>query len=89
MKIREGYKVREMAGEHVVVMQGRYGVDMTRLISLNETSLRLWNELQGREFGIGDVRDLLVAEYDVDEATAGRDARVWTDRLIECGLVEE
>ena len=27
MRIKEEYKVREMAGEHIVVMQGRYGVD--------------------------------------------------------------
>ena len=32
MKIREEYKVREMAGEHVVIMQGRLGVDMTKII---------------------------------------------------------
>lgn len=28
MRIKEEYKVREMAGEHIVVMQGRYGVDI-------------------------------------------------------------
>lgn len=43
MRIKEEYKVREMAGEHIVVMQGRYGVDMTKVIALNETSLWLWN----------------------------------------------
>lgn len=43
MKIREEYKVREMAGEHVVIMQGRLGVDMTKIISLNESALYLWN----------------------------------------------
>lgn len=46
MRIKEEYKVREMAGEHIVVMQGRYGVDMTKVIALNETSLWLWNRLQ-------------------------------------------
>ena len=50
MKIRDEYKVREIAGEHVVIMQGRYGADMTKVISLNESSLFLWNELAGREF---------------------------------------
>ena len=29
MRIKEEYKVREMAGEHIVVMQGRYGVDLS------------------------------------------------------------
>ena len=74
MRIKEEYKVREMAGEHIVVMQGRYGVDMTKVIALNETSLWLWNRLQGREFGTDDVRDLLLGEYDVDAETAERDA---------------
>ena len=41
MKIRDEYKVREIAGEHVVIMQGRYGADMTKVISLNESSLFL------------------------------------------------
>lgn len=35
MRIKEEYKVREMAGEHIVVMQGRYGVDMTKVIERN------------------------------------------------------
>ena len=48
MKIREEYKVREMAGEHVVIMQGRLGVDMTKIISLNESALYLWNALAGK-----------------------------------------
>ena len=35
MKIREEFKVREMAGEHVIVMPGRGGAaDMTRIVSL-------------------------------------------------------
>ena len=59
MKFKEGYKVREIAGEHVVIMQGRFGVDMTRVIALNESSLLLWNELQGKEFSVEDVLRLL------------------------------
>ena len=93
MRIKEEYKVREMAGEHIVVMQGRYGVDMTKVIALNETSLWLWNRLQGREFGTDDVRDLLLGEYDVRRFefadAAERDAQAWVARLKTCNLVEE
>lgn len=87
MKIREQYKVREIAGEHVVIMQGRYGADMTRVISLNDTSLFLWEELKGREFETQDVVALLLAHYEVDEATAARDAAAWIEKLKECKLV--
>ena len=87
-KIAEKYKVREMAGEHIIVMPGTYGADMTRVISLNATSLYLWQELQGREFEVADVVALLVEHYDVDAATAERDAAAWMEQLRSCGVVE-
>ena len=59
MKLKEQYKVREMAGEHVVIMQGKFGSDLTRIISLNESALYLWNELQGKEFDTEKVADMI------------------------------
>jgi len=87
MKIREEYKVREMAGEHVVIMQGRQGVDMTKIISLNESALYLWNALAGREFSIDDAARLLTERYAIDAATASRDAAAWVGKLRECNLI--
>lgn len=87
MKFKEGYKVREIAGEHVVIMQGRFGVDMTRVIALNESSLLLWNELQGKEFSAEDVKQVLLDNYEVEEAVAARDAEAWIAKLAECNLI--
>lgn len=89
MKLKENYKVRDIAGEHVVIMQGKAGSDMTRVIALNETSLLLWNELQGKSFDTDDVTTLLVSNYDVDAEVAQRDAAAWVAKLAECNLVEE
>ena len=88
MKIRQGYKVREIAGENVVIMQGKAGADMTRIITFNDSALLLWNELQGRDFGLRDAVRVLTDNYEVDAAVAERDARAWIDRLTECKLVE-
>lgn len=87
MKFKEGYKVREIAGEHVVIMQGRFGVDMTRVIALNESSFLLWNELQGKEFSVEDVKQVLLDNYEVEEAVAARDAEAWIAKLAECNLI--
>ncbi len=87
MKFRKEYKVRSIAGENVVIMQGKYGSDVTRVISLNETSLLLWNELQGEEFDLGTVVKILLENYEVDEATATKDAESWIAKLKECNLV--
>ena len=63
MKIREEFKVREMAGEHVIVLPGRGGAaDMTRIVSLNPSSMYLWEKLRGREFTAADAA-LLLTEY--------------------------
>lgn len=87
MKFKSGYKVRSMAGENVVIMQGKGGSDMTRIISLNDSSLLLWNELQGKEFEVADVAAILVEAYKIDSEMAERDAKAWVEKLAECGLV--
>ena len=87
MKFKDGYKVRSMAGENVVIMQGTVGSDMTRIISLNDSSLLLWNELQDKEFEVADVANILVENYGIDLATAERDAKAWVEKLQECGLI--
>lgn len=87
MKFKEGYKVRSMAGENVVIMQGTAGSDMTRIISLNDSSLLLWNKLQDKEFEVEDVANILVEEYEIDFDLASQDAKAWVEKLAECGLV--
>ncbi len=87
MKIKAEYKVRSMAGENVVIMQGTAGSDMTRIISLNDSSLVLWNALQGKEFEVADVAAILVDTYGIDNYTAERDAKAWVEKLVACGLV--
>ena len=89
MRFKKEYKVRSVAGENVVIMQGRYGSDVTRVISLNDTSLLLWNKLQGEEFDLGRVVELLLENYEVDEATATKDAEAWITKLKECSLITE
>jgi hypothetical protein len=88
MKFKKEYKVRSMAGENIVIMQGTAGSDMTRIISLNDSSLLLWNELQGKEFEVADVANILTSNYEIDADTAARDAKAWVGKLQECGLIE-
>lgn len=88
MKIKSQYKVREMAGENVVIMQGKGTSDLTRIISLNESALYLWSEVEGKEFDTQMVAELLSEQYGIDMDIAERDAQRWIDRLEECGLIE-
>ena len=88
MKISEKFKVREMAGEHVIIMPGRVGADMSRILALTVSSLFLWETLRGRDFSSEESAGLLTERYEVDEATALRDAQAWAGKLAECGVLE-
>jgi hypothetical protein len=88
MKIKQGCKVREIAGENVVVMQGQSGTDFTRIITLNDSALLLWQSLENKDFTNEDVASVLTDNYEVDATTAARDAAAWVERMTECGLIE-
>lgn len=77
MKIDSKKKVRNVAGENIVIMQADNAVDMTKVVALNESAMLIYNKLVGKEFGVDDVVRVLTDEYDVDEATARRDAEAW------------
>lgn len=88
MKIKSEYKIREIAGEKIIVIQGKFGQDMTRIVSLNPSSELLIESLSGRDFEIADAAHILTENYEVDYGTAERDAAAWVQKLIECGIVE-
>lgn len=89
MKIKQEYKVREIAGENVVIMQGRQGADLTRIVTLNDSALVLWNALCGGEFAEADAAEVLVQNFEVEADIALRDATAWVERMTECGLIEK
>lgn len=87
MKINSRYKIRHVADEDILLVQGRNPGDMTTVIAFNESSLFLWNSLKEKEFDISDVVALLMQRYDVDRETACKDAETWIDKLKENNIV--
>jgi len=88
MKIKSMYKVRQVAGENLVVGQGRLNADMTKVISLNDTAALLWKELAGRAFTCEDAADVLVATYEIEKEQAMADAAKWIEKMQACGIIE-
>ena len=88
MRIKQGYKVREIAGENVVIMSGIQGADMTRIITLNESALLMWNALNEKDFSLADAQRVLLENYQVEDSVALVGAQKWIAKLQEAGLVE-
>lgn len=88
MKINPQYKIRQIAGEHIVVKQGTTSVDMTRIISLNSSALLLYQELADKEFSIEDAAQVLIDTYGIDSEKAMTDVSAWANALKECSIIE-
>ena len=88
MQIKEGLEIRNIAGEKVLIMQGRYGVDMTKVVSFNATAEWLWNSLYGQTFSLEDISRLLTERFQVDAETAEADAKKWIEQLMQCKAIE-
>ena len=87
MKINPIFKVRKVAGENIILLQGKTNGDMTRVVAFNESALLMWDSLQGKDFTIDDAVAVLLDNYNVDETTARTDAEKWAQTLRENGLL--
>lgn len=68
MKLKEGFLLRQVAGQTVVLPTGG-DLDLNMMITLNDTGAFLWEQLQN-EREEADLVAALLKEYDVDEETA-------------------
>ena len=86
MKIKEGFVLRNICGEYVVVAVGRQTLDFKGLIKLNETGAFLWERLQA-ESTTEELLTAMQAEYDVDAATASADIEAFVTALRNAELL--
>lgn len=89
MRLDSKYKVREVAGESVILRQGRDGADLTRLISLNTAARLLYERLSGRDFTEEDAAAVLMGAYGIGQDTARKDASKWIEDMRSCGLLKD
>ena len=88
MKIKKGFELREVCGEHIIVAYGRENIDFNKVISLNESATFLWKNIVGKDFDADTLAKLLQQEYEVDAETATRDAQALLDEWTKVGLAE-
>ena len=87
MKIKEGFILRTICGQHVISGEGTANVNFSQLISLNESAAYLFRQVVGKDFTPETMADLLTEEYEVDRETALKDARDLCDKWMEVGLI--
>lgn len=89
MKINQGFELREMCGEHIVIGTGVENIDFSKVISLNESAAWLWKEVEGKNFTPETLATLLAEQYEVDADVALADAKALASQWISVGIVSE
>ena len=85
MKLKEGFILRKVAGQTVVLPSGDE-LDLNMMITLNETGAFLWERLQ-EETNEDALVAALLGEYDVNEETARKAVQAFVQKLSDNGFL--
>ena len=89
MKIKKGFQLQNVCGEHIIIPAGEENMDFSRIISLNPTAAYLWeNVVKSENFTVEDMAQLLLDEYEVEEDVALEDCKLIAECWAEMGLLE-
>lgn len=86
MKVKEGFILRAMGDNHLVVPVGALTVDFRCIITLNDTGAYLWKQLL-QERSEAEMVQLLLEEYDVTAERATEDVTMFIEQLRKADLL--
>ncbi len=88
VKAKEGFLLRELMGEYVLVPRGSRVREFRDAVLMNDLSAFLWERLQ-RETTPGELLAAVLEEYDVDEERAAGDLSAALEKMTALGILEE
>lgn len=86
MKIKNGFMLRKVGGQNVVVAVGKASLEFNGIIRLNETGKFLWEQLKN-DITEEQLLETLLAEYDIDNAQAKADISEFLEKLRGANLL--
>ena len=87
MKIKEGFVLRNVVDEHIVMPTGDNIAKFEGAVVLNEVAAFVYKQLEN-PVGRDDLLAAMLAEYEIDEATAAADLDALLEQLQNMGLIE-
>lgn len=88
MKIKDGFVVRDLAGQSIVVALGEASKTFNGMIKLNDTGRLIWDMLADGKTK-DEIVDRFVAEYDVERSVVDKDVTVFIETLQGADILEE
>ncbi len=88
MKIKKGFKLREVDSLYVVIPGVQAADTFHGMITLNETGAYLWQKLQ-TSTTLEALTEGMISEFAVDEETAKKDIEEFLNAVREKGLLDD
>ena len=93
MKTIEGFKLRKLGNEYILVGESLALINFNKMITLNETAAFLWEKAEELSASHGgfttqDLCKALCEEYDVDSSQALTDVDATIHSWLEAGVIE-
>lgn len=86
MKLDEGFLIRNIAGEDVLVPIGSRVIDFKGLMTLTPVGAFIYRQLQEGK-SEDEITSAILEEYETDERTARADLAEFLARLRELGIL--
>lgn len=87
MKIKNGFMLRNIAGNNLIIGVGEAAGVLNGVVTLNETGVFLWDLLvKGCE--IEELILALMDEYEVSEQVATADVNSFVNKLVNAKIAE-
>lgn len=87
MKIKDGFVMREVAGQHVAIATGEASKAFHGMVKLNATGARIWQGVnEGKS--VDEIADSLASTYQVSREQAVQDVVLFVSKMEEQGLIE-
>jgi len=88
MKIREGFILKEVAGNYVVIAVGDDVMDFNKVITVNEIGALIWHALENGK-NKNEIVASILGEYDIDKATVSADFDEFIDTLRGINIITD
>ena len=87
MKTKKGFRLRELGGDYILIGESAELVNFNNLITFTEAAAYLWQKVEGKNFDVETLAQLLLDEYEVSEDIAREDAQATIDDWKELGII--
>ncbi|MDE7421597.1 MAG: PqqD family protein [Muribaculaceae bacterium] len=88
MKKTEGFVMRRLGQDAMIVAESVYLIDFDRIVSLNSSAAYVWESLPNSDFSTRTIIDLLLQRFDVEEEVANNDAKELVNTWLQAGIIK-